>query len=341
MMKFIVFAALIAVTMGADPKTNAECEATVGKEVGVPAKDVCAVCRGSKASSTACAAAKKDTSDLAKITTSIQCTAMTECYQTIAEAKAAAATKAAEEKYGKYCPTDKAKCADKDSYCPTWAKQKPSECTANPDWMLQNCQASCCPICTGKNTLKLDECPGKDRADLCVKNTHSSCHSWATATPKSECDANAKWMRPNCMQSCCDVCKKDADKCPTVKQTCQNDYAVPTAKEGSDKCEKWAKSGECTKNPKWMKSNCAKECCSICQPVAPKRATVARQQVIRQPYQTTFQPRQVVAQPRQVISQPQPRQVVAQPQPSQVISQPQPSQVISQPRQVVGQPYFG
>jgi len=295
--------------MGA-PKTNAECEATVGKEVGVAAKDVCAVCRGSKASSAACAAAKKDTSTVAKITTSLQCSALTECYQTIAEAKAAAATTAAEAKYGKYCPTDKAKCANKDSYCSTWATQKPSECTANPDWMLQNCQQSCCPICTEKNTLKLDECPGKDRADLCVKNTHSSCHSWATSTP-SECAANAKWMRPNCMQSCCDVCKKDTDKCPTVKQTCQNDYAVPTAKEGSAKCEEWAKNGECTKNSKWMHSNCSKECCSICQPVAPPKAPVARQQVIRQPYQTIAQPRY------------------------------QPRQVINQPRQVVGTPYFG
>jgi len=290
MMKLLLVTIFVAVVSAAPncdaggPLSKSDCNSCISDDFADVTKDtICEVCRGSASSSKACAD-----------DTTFQCVSLTECYK---EAETNKANKDAADmaaKYGKYCPTDKAKCADKDSYCPTWAKQKPSQCTENPDWMLQNCQNSCCPICTGENTLQIGTCPEADREDLCVKNTHSSCNDWATANP-SECDENPKWMKPNCMQSCCDVCKKDKDGCPTVKDTCKNDYATPTAKEGSEKCEEWAKAGECTANPVWMKKNCSKECCTICQPVAPAKATVLRQPVYQQP---------VYQQPRQVFQQP-------------------------------------
>lgn len=210
------------------------------------------------------------------------CTGLQGCLDDEAQA-------AVEAKYKAFCPTDKAKCADKDSFCPTWAATSPSECTKNPDWMLANCGKSCCPICTGKNTLKAGDCPSADRADLCVPNSNDpkhDCDAWAEL-PSDECNvANPKWMRPNCMQSCCPACTKDSQGCPTTKAGCFNDHAalfvkgakVPTLRSDADQkandkaCADWAKAGECTKNAKWMLDNCQKECCSLCVPKAPVKA---------------------------------------------------------------------
>jgi len=217
---------------------------------------------------------------------------------------------ALEAKYTSFCPTSKDKCQDKSASCPSWATRNPSECTKNPDFMLANCANSCCPVCTGKNTLKITPGVCPKRSDLCTTNTHSSCHKWANLK-KSECTANKKWMRTNCMQSCCEKCKKDTNNCPTVKESCATKYAKPNKKKGAASCVSWAKNGECQTNSKWMNSNCAKECCPICraeQPVvAQPRAVLQQPQVV---YQQPYQPvQQVFQQPRVVRQQPlqQPR----------------------------------
>jgi len=340
MIKFVIVATFVAVALCAT--TKAECDTEVAADLGVAANAVCTECQGSASSSSVCSTTKDDTTNVDK---SLKCTALTECYAQVEEDNAKKAAEAMTAKYGKYCPTDKTKCADKDNYCATWAKAKPSQCTENPDWMLQNCYNSCCPICTGKNTLLIGTCPEKDREDLCVKNTHSSCNDWATQK-NSECDANPKWMKPNCMQSCCDVCKKDKDGCPTVKETCKNDYATPDAKAGSAKCEEWAKAGECTSNPNWMKKNCSKECCPICKPVAPKKAaSPAPQRIIQQPQRIVQQPQRIVQQPQRIIQQ-QPQRIIQQ-QPQRIIQQPQRiQQPVYQPQvsfggYQTGLPYYG
>lgn len=199
-----------------------------------------------------------------------------------ADDKAAAAvdevSAAMKEAYAKHCPTDATKCTDTDSSCGTWAALKPSECTTNPDWMLPNCAKSCCPICTKKPEApkpvapKVPTCPTK--AADCKKNTRKSCHGWATQKDKPQCTANAGWMIPNCMESCCEVCKTDAKTgCPTVRETCANSYAVPDADAGDKKCIDWAKAGECKTNQVWMQKNCSKSCCPICEAKPPARAT--------------------------------------------------------------------
>lgn len=299
MMKFVIFATLIVAFAATELEdaTRATCKADSNAEA-----IKCPACVGKETSSECTKAAADD----ANLMLSLSCSVLVECYKQAAKNVARKAAEKMNEKYAKLCPSDKAKCVDKDSYCPTWAKGKPSQCTENPDWMLLNCQNSCCPICTGKNTLAIGTCPKKDREDLCVKNTNDSCHAWATQTPESECDKNPDWMKVNCMQSCCDTCKKDKDGCPTVKKTCKNSYA---ATEGNKKCEDWAKAGECRVNPVWMKKNCAKECCPICQPVAPAKGVT---QTITTPVRLAQQlPRQQVVYAQQ-YQLPQPiRQSVA------------------------------
>lgn len=229
-------------------------------------KKKCPACKVSKKDSKACKADK-----------TLACAALKKCYKDVDKAEEKAAD-AMLQKYSKYCPASRANCRDQAGLsCPAWARQSPSQCTENPDWMLPNCAASCCPVCTGMNTLKIGTCPKKDRIDMCVPNAHASCHAWATQASK-ECKKNPKWMHVNCMQSCCDTCKHDAAGCPTVKENCKNTYNKPSAKKGQESCVNWARNGECRANPDWMNKNCAKECCPICialQPAQFPQAPVA------------------------------------------------------------------
>lgn len=189
-----------------------------------------------------------------------------------------------EAKLKAFCPADKAKCAGSDTSvnCAAWAKA--GECNANPDWMLAKCANSCCPICTGTSLLKSGVCPADADSNLCTANSVEkgvTCDDWATADPlsaDSECVKNPAYMNKYCMQSCCDACFMDKDKCPTSKKRCANLYAEQTPEKpltddevtaNAASCKKWAAAGECAKNKVWMHENCGKECCPICIPKAP------------------------------------------------------------------------
>lgn len=268
MNKLFIISLLLAVAFAAAAKkvkTNQDCE-----KASVPA---CGKCAFGKQTSKACIAAETTGKN------ALTCTIQVLCFADVKKAADKAAKKARKKLaalYSASCPTDKAQCRDTSQNCRTWASKKPSDCTANPDWMLPNCAMSCCPLCTGQNTLQFGSCPPKKRKDLCVRNMHKSCHVWATK--KNECTKNTKWMKTNCMQSCCDTCKKDVNKCPTVKQKCMNKYASnPVDSKKAAQCTAWKKNGECRTNMKWMMSNCAKECCPICAPKAPAQAQVVQQ----------------------------------------------------------------
>lgn len=191
------------------------------------------------------------------------------------------ANKAKKEKALKECPQKKDDCKkNNNGNCPTWFKA--GECIENFEWMVPNCQSSCCPICSGENTLEDGQCPSKKRKDLCIANSKDeahTCEEWATQdiatgdavkfdNKKSECTVNKDWMVPNCMQSCCETCFYDGDMCPTAKSRCTNTYDKDLA-DDNKKCEGWAKAGECDANSEWMHENCSKECCDICKPKAP------------------------------------------------------------------------
>jgi len=198
-----------------------------------------------------------------------------------------AANKAKKEKALKECPEKKEDCkANNNDNCPTWFKA--GECIENFEWMVPNCQSSCCPVCSGENTLEDGQCPSKKRKDLCIANSGDdshTCEEWATQdietgdavkfdAKKSQCVTNKDWMVPNCMQSCCETCFYDGNMCPTAKSRCSNKYDEARA-EDNKKCEGWAKKGECDANSEWMHENCSKECCDVCKPKAPATKAAA------------------------------------------------------------------
>lgn len=167
-------------------------------------------------------------------------------------------------KQHKDCPAYKEDCKDMHTSCATWAARE--QCDINPNYMMGNCGQSCCPICQDKQV----QCPAKSDRAQCVENKDKRCEQWAY---QGECRVgqNADWMIPNCMQSCCDTCRKTEFGCPVLRTDVKErdmceDYPVGFVVAD---CDIWAKAGECTKNPAWMHQFCTKSCCPNCQPEQP------------------------------------------------------------------------
>lgn len=277
MSRFVVLAAIIAVAQAAVTATT-DCTAYNAQIIS------CKACHGKASTDSACKAASDPAvstnakTELANLNIAIGCGLYFQCEEDKAAAVKVAAEEDASSKanaaYTKYkCPTDKAKCMDNDAWCPNWAKD--AQCLGNAEWMLVNCQRSCCPVCTAPVVVPVVDnsvCPKSGQESACrvdSKAVGASCAKWAEKdekTKKSECDTNAAWMVPNCMQSCCPTCQfSTVDLCPTVAAVCS------TRHTDADQCASWAKSGQCTANPKWMNVYCAKDCCAVCKPASPAK----------------------------------------------------------------------
>ena len=83
------------------------------------------------------------------------------------------------------------KCEDRSVDCTGWAKD--GECTANPDYMAQECRASC-GLC--------QEIP------VVCKDKNPECAAWAK---DGQCTANPDYMKTECVDSC-GLCPKVADE---------------------------------------------------------------------------------------------------------------------------------
>ena len=85
-------------------------------------------------------------------------------------------------------------CEDSHPSCDGWSKLTPSECTANPEYMIANCAKSCGACSPAPAPVAVPP------AILC-EDSHPSCDGWSKLTP-SECIANPEYMIANCAKSC-------------------------------------------------------------------------------------------------------------------------------------------
>ncbi|XP_074642538.1 cysteine-rich secretory protein 3-like [Tubulanus polymorphus] len=118
-------------------------------------------------------------------------------------------------------------CEDKITYCDQYTHQ----CSWNANmwlWMGQSCQKTCHKC----GPVKDDNTSNRDGIKTNVIKYSGSGTGQSTDTDTTE------------------------DNKPTTGGTenCKNTYS------NSRKCDDWAKTGECQKNPVWMKTNCAKSC---------------------------------------------------------------------------------
>jgi len=94
-------------------------------------------------------------------------------------------------------PTQPSPCVDDNDGCTEWAAG--DQCSSNPEYMLQNCKASC-GVCGSSDG---SEC--KDSKEDCYESSESGeciltkCAFWAQ---EGECESNTTYMSDNCSKSC-------------------------------------------------------------------------------------------------------------------------------------------
>jgi len=91
-------------------------------------------------------------------------------------------------------------CMDSHDNCAMWAAS--DECSANPEWMLENCKKSC------------DQCEDVGGGSHC-KDKNNNCEDWSSS---GYCDSYVSYMAENCPKSCekCnanDMIMKDEFEC--------------------------------------------------------------------------------------------------------------------------------
>ncbi|XP_048576480.1 protein PRY1-like isoform X2 [Nematostella vectensis] len=146
-------------------------------------------------------------------------------------------------------------CKDSNQMCPQWATN--GECSKNPDWMKANCAKSC------------NSCGGGGGRGDCT-DSQQMCLVWAK---NGECQKNKDWMSANCKKSCntCTNGGSETTMSPPVSPSASVSTSRPSTLspvtpppapciDKDSRCPQWAQSGECAKNPVWMKANCQKSC---------------------------------------------------------------------------------
>ncbi|XP_002735951.1 zinc metalloproteinase nas-13-like [Saccoglossus kowalevskii] len=123
-------------------------------------------------------------------------------------------------------------CVDNDNRCDGWARR--GECTANPEYMLTNCQKSC------------KECSGGGGGSICT-DANVNCEWWAN---QGYCTGtHSAYMKKNCKKSCGQQCNGNS---PNSEGTACYDYDF--------NCGYWQSIGECARNPAYMLQNCQASC---------------------------------------------------------------------------------
>lgn len=183
------------------------------------------------------------------------------------------------------------RCRDRDPQCETWKGR--GECTANHQFMVESCPASCdyCEngglhptpspfqldlVCKDQLAINPGTYKGGSSDDLplgcvfrCRDNmTAAICAGVAAA---GQCEAKdravSKTARFQCAESC-GVCKefnmyaKDAPAYP--KAGCREDTESGNAAAHEASCVSWAANGECVKNYGFMSLSC-EAACGLCE----------------------------------------------------------------------------
>ncbi|XP_028404131.1 uncharacterized protein LOC114526809 [Dendronephthya gigantea] len=141
------------------------------------------------------------------------------------------------------------KCKDDNTNCQQWAKD--NQCSDNPGYMHLNCRVSC-GLCTPPKTTKTTQLP-----EIC-KDDNSNCQQWAK---DNQCSDNPGYMHLNCRVSCGLCTPTEATKTTQLPApTAQPTTVQQSCSDNDVRCPGWASTGECGKNPEWMKVNCMKSC---------------------------------------------------------------------------------
>lgn len=109
----------------------------------------------------------------------------------------------------------------------------------------QNCNAES-EECQTSETNVADDCVDGD----------SNCKFWAES---GECSANPGYMLAVCLKAC-NVCPLPGRGALAGLSNMEAAMRRPDCQNGHEECENWATAGECSANPSYMLTNCARAC---------------------------------------------------------------------------------
>jgi len=172
------------------------------------------------------------------------------------------------------------RCGDGNANCGVWARA--GECAQNPGYMLVSCKASC-NMCgedftdrgkfggTTSNCVAFSEWPSIKGGVTC-----SSCSALvATDRFGGRCDrycesfghkclAAAEEQADNCQIKFSASCSQEITGTSDMLCTCEKDdtagQSSGSCQDDNGQCSRWARDGECTRNPKYMLANCKLSC---------------------------------------------------------------------------------
>ena len=164
----------------------------------------------------------------------------------------------------------KLKCEDKDPKCKEWANS--GECTANPGYMNTNCRRSC-ELCADQVCVLMCRRVGSVLAPTCSSASHillySSHYMLSPSNPMLKLLELSQGADMGVVQSmensAWGVTSEDvAKQFESVREYLQtvkvSKEILSVCKNAHADCTAWAISGECEKNPKFMKKECSAAC---------------------------------------------------------------------------------
>jgi len=168
-------------------------------------------------------------------------------------------------------------CADFDSGCAEWALA--GECESAVPRAMRACPRSC-GLCNdvSRGDSALEKTAAATAAALCI-DTRPDCAGWAAV---GECEVNDA-VPVACPQSCgaCGpkahngsprkAARSDAEREPKVPAQ-QLRPRSPSCVDASPDCERWARMGECRRDPEAMGQTCRKSCNLCTATLLPLRA---------------------------------------------------------------------
>jgi len=139
-------------------------------------------------------------------------------------------------------------CRNKNRSCQHWASLKPSECEANPGYMLLNCRRAC-RVCE-RHKKYSDVPPSADGSDLGEPQSFD-------IDEETDDDFDGEILREDILKHIAESRRYMQSQIelgvidPELLRACRNE------EEG---CTIWSLSGECEENPEYMKLKCGPAC---------------------------------------------------------------------------------
>ncbi|XP_035679789.1 zinc metalloproteinase nas-15-like isoform X1 [Branchiostoma floridae] len=150
--------------------------------------------------------------------------------------------------------TGNGNCVDRNNNCNSWSRQGYCASSRYRQYMQTNCRKAC-NLCSGTGTGGGGTGTGGGGTGTGggnCRDSNNNCPSWSRLG-YCRTGSYVQWMRTNCRRSC-QLCSGGTGTGTRPNPTNNN------CRDKSNHCGYWYRTGECTKNPTYMRDNCRKSC---------------------------------------------------------------------------------